>query len=44
MYKFDHEFANGPKKSEPKLNEELLEKMREEFLDNVFGHFAKLDR
>lgn len=44
VYRFEHEFCNGPKKIEEKLTEGFLENLKEEFLDNVFGAKAKVTR
>lgn len=43
IYKFDHEYENGPKK-EDKITEELMEKVREDFLDHIYGARTKLSR
>ncbi|CDW86845.1 UNKNOWN [Stylonychia lemnae] len=44
IYEFDHEQNNGPKKDIEAINEDLLENIREEFLDNVYEARAKLGR
>ena len=44
IYQYEHEFQNGPFRPNDDLSEELLENIREDFLDNVYGARAKLTR
>ena len=47
VYRFEHEVegnASAPKVSEEKIDEDLLEKIKESFLDEVFGSSSKMSR
>lgn len=44
VYTYEHEFQNGPLKSSEGITPDMLENIREEFLDSVYGAHAKLTR
>ena len=47
VYRFEHEVegnAGNPQIPEEKIDEDLLEKIRESFLDEVFGSQSKMKR
>ena len=45
VYEYDREFNNGPSKpNDGEVPEDLLEEIREEFLDQVYDARAKLTR
>eukprot|EP00347_Sterkiella_histriomuscorum_P004742 403359281 len=44
VYEYEHEFYNGPVRFSDNITDTLLEEIREDFLDQVYGARAKLTR